>query len=202
MFTGIIGSIGEIRRIERGNQHLGLEIAAPWRDLVFGESIAVNGACLTVARIGEGWFAVQVVRTTLDRTTFGAASVGDRVNLERALEVGDRLGGHLVQGHVDGLGRVEAVEAHGETRLLDVAMPSEVAAVTIPLGSIAVAGVSLTANALPRPGIVQLSVVPYTLEHTTLGDLEPGDVVHLEGDLIGKHVRHQAGVWQNKGGAG
>lgn len=202
MFTGIIGPIGEIRRVERTADRLVLEIAAPWQDLSLGESIAVDGACLTVAQIGAGTFTVHVVLTTLERTTFGGLEVGNRVNLERALQLGDRLGGHLVQGHVDGVGAILTVRAVGETRLVDIEVPRDVAAVTIPLGSITVAGVSLTVNALPAPNVVQLSLVPFTLEHTTLGELEPGGAVHLEGDLIGKHVRHQAGVWQSKGDAG
>lgn len=201
MFTGIIGPIGVVQGLTRETDRLVLEIAAPWDDLVLGESIAVDGACLTVAAIGATSFTVHVVETSLERTTFGAFEVGRRVNLERALQLGDRLGGHLVQGHVDGVGRVVSVRPSGDTRLLEVEMPPDVAAVTMPLGSITVAGVSLTANALPAPNIVQLSLVPFTLEHTTLGELEPGDGVHLEGDLIGKHVRHQAGVWQSKGGA-
>ncbi len=202
MFTGIVERVGVLSRVERTADGLVLEIAAPWQDLTLGESIAVNGACLTVARIGPGTFTVHVVPTTLERTTFGGLEVGDRVNLERALQLGDRLGGHLVQGHVDGVGQVLAVRENGATRLVDVEMPPDVAAVTIPLGSITVAGVSLTANAVPAPNVVQLSLVPFTLEHTTLGELEPGDAVHLEGDLIGKHVRHLAGVWQSKGDAG
>lgn len=202
MFTGMIEWIGVIRRFVRAADRLVLEIAAPWPDLTLGESIAVDGACLTVAQIGTGTFTVHVVLTTLERTTFGSLEAGNRVNLERALQLGDRLGGHLVQGHVDGVGTILTVRRVGETRLVDLEVPPEVAAVTIPLGSITVAGVSLTVNALPAPNVVQLSLVPFTLEHTTLGELEPGDAVHLEGDLIGKHVRHQAGVWQSKGDAG
>ncbi|HET9066683.1 MAG TPA: riboflavin synthase [Gemmatimonadales bacterium] len=202
MFTGIIGPMGVVRGLSRETDRLVLEIAAPWDDLILGESIAVNGACLTVAAIDPGAFTVHIVATSLGRTTFGAIEVGRRVNLERALQLGDRLGGHLVQGHVDGVGTVVSVTTSGDTRLIEVTMPPDVAAVTIPLGSITVDGVSLTANALPTPHLVQLSLVPFTLEHTTLGQLMPGDAVHLEGDLIGKHVRHQAGVWQSKGDAG
>ncbi|MEO8479142.1 MAG: riboflavin synthase [Gemmatimonadota bacterium] len=202
MFTGIVERVGVLSRVERMADRLVLEIAAPWQDLTLGESIAVDGACLTVADIDPGTFTVHVVLTTLERTAFGGLEVGDAVNLERALQLGDRLGGHLVQGHVDGVGRVVSVRDHGETRLIEVEMPAEVASVTIPLGSITMGGVSLTVNALPAPNVVQLSLVPFTLEHTTLGELEAGDPVHLEGDLIGKHVRHQAGVWQSKGDAG
>ncbi|HPF61525.1 MAG: riboflavin synthase [Gemmatimonadetes bacterium] len=202
MFTGLITAIGTVRVADPRDGGLDLEIAVDWPDLVLGESIAVDGACLTVAAVVEDGFAVHVVATSLERTTFGRTRVGDRVNLERALQVGDRLGGHLVQGHVDGVGEVLAVARRDDTWLIEVAMPAEVAAVTIPLGSITVAGVSLTANAIPRPGVVQLAIVPFTLEQTTLGALGPGDPVHLEGDLVGKHVRAQAAAWRTMEEAG
>jgi len=119
------------------------------------------------------------------------------VNLERALRVGDRLGGHLVQGHVDGVGEVVRVAQQGDAWLVDVRVPAEVARISIPLGSITVDGVSLTVNAIPAPGIIQLSLIPFTFRHTTLGQRQPGDGVHLEGDTIGKYVdalltRHQS----------
>ncbi len=110
------------------------------------------------------------------------------MNLERALRLGDRLGGHLVQGHVDGTGRVRSLRPHGDAWLLDLEVPPEVARITITLGSITVDGVSLTVNALPSPGIVQVSLIPFTFQHTTLGQKRPGDGVHLEGDAIGKYV--------------
>jgi riboflavin synthase len=113
---------------------------------------------------------------------------GTRVNLERALRVGDRLGGHLVQGHVDGVGTVLRVVARDHVRLLDLETPAEVARVSVPLGSITVDGVSLTVNAVPAPGTIQISLIPFTLEHTTLADRRPGDRVHLEADAIGKYV--------------
>jgi riboflavin synthase len=114
------------------------------------------------------------------------------VNLERALALGDRLGGHLVQGHVDGVGTVAAVRQAGDARLVDVTVPPAVEAVLVPLGAITVDGVSLTVNALPAPGMVQLSLIDFTLGHTTLGTLVAGDAVHLEGDLIGKYVQRLA----------
>ena len=131
---------------------------------------------------------VRVVETSLGRTFFGDSAPGDRLNLERSLRLGDRFGGHLVQGHVDGLGRVEAVTKEDGGHLVDLSVPPEVSRVTIPLGSIAVDGVSLTANAVPQPGVIQISLIPITLQHTTLGSLAPGDTVHLEGDMIGKYV--------------
>jgi riboflavin synthase len=129
------------------------------------------------------------VRTSLDRTRFADLRPGDRLNLERALRVGDRLGGHLVQGHVDGVGVVLRVSAREDARLLDIQAPSEVARVSVPLGSVAVDGVSLTVNAMPDLGTIQISLIPFTLEHTTLGDRRPGDRVHLEADAIGKYVQ-------------
>jgi riboflavin synthase len=188
MFTGIVSAIGAVRRAEPRDGGLDLSISAPWTDLEPGESIAVDGACLTVAAVDPGGFTAHVVRTTLDRTKFGAPGTG-RVNLERALRAGDRLGGHLVQGHVDGVGSVERVSERADARLLDLRVPDAVAAVSIPLGSVTVDGVSLTVNAIPAPGSIQVSLIPFTLQHTTLGERRAGDPVHLEGDTIGKYLR-------------
>ena len=188
MFTGIVTEIGTLVEARPAHGGRDLDIACSWTDLVAGESIAVDGACLTVARLTERGFGVHVVRTSLDRTRFGDLRPGQRVNLERALRVGDRLGGHLVQGHVDGVGTVLRVAARDDARLLDLQVPAEVARVSVPLGSITVDGVSLTVNAIPDPGTIQISLIPFTLEHTTLGDRRPGDRVHLEADAVGKYV--------------
>ena len=188
MFTGLITAIGTVRAAKRTAAGLTLRIGAGYRALKRGESIAVDGACLTVERHGPGWFEVHVIATSLDRTMFGGYQTGRRVNLERALKVGDRLGGHLVQGHVDGVGQVERVAEQGDAWLVEIRVPEVVAQVSIPLGSITVDGVSLTVNAVPRRGIVQLSLIPFTFRHTTLGEKAPGDGVHLEGDTIGKYV--------------
>lgn len=189
MFTGIITEIGTLMEVRPAHGGRDLDIACSWTDLVAGESIAVDGACLTVARLTERGFGVHVVRTSLDRTRFEDLRPGQRVNLERALRVGDRLGGHLVQGHVDGVGTVLRVAIREEARLLDLQVPAEVARVSVPLGSITVDGVSLTVNAIPDPGTIQISLIPFTLEHTTLGDRRPGDRVHLEADAVGKYVQ-------------
>jgi riboflavin synthase len=188
MFTGIVSAIGALRRAEPRDGGLDLSISAPWTDLEPGESVAVDGACLTVAAVEPGGFTAHVVRTTLDRTKFRAGGTG-RVNLERALRAGDRLGGHLVQGHVDGVGSVERVSERDDARLLDLRVPDAVAAVSIALGSVTVDGVSLTVNAIPAPGTIQVSLIPFTLQHTTLGERLAGDPVHLEGDTIGKYLR-------------
>jgi riboflavin synthase len=200
MFTGIVtavGTVGSVRRSPEapspGDGGRVLRIAAPYRGLKRGESVAVNGACLTVTRVLRGAFEVEAVETTLGRTLFGEYARGRRVNLERAARAADRLGGHLVQGHVDGVGTVERVERRGDAWVADVRVPADVAEVTILHGSIAVDGVSLTVNALPAPGIVQISLIPHTVAVTTLGTLAPGDRVHLEADVIGKYVRQLCG---------
>jgi riboflavin synthase len=189
MFTGIVTEIGTLLEARQSDGGRDLDIACSWTDLVAGESVAVDGACLTVARLGQGKFGVHVVRTSLDRTRFAELRPGDRVNLERALRVGDRLGGHLVQGHVDGVGTVLRVATREDARLLDLQVPAEVARVSVPLGSVTVDGVSLTVNAMPDPGTIQISLIPFTLEHTTLGDRGPGDRVHLEADTVGKYLQ-------------
>lgn len=188
MFTGIVTAVGTVRSAKQAPDGLTLRIAAAYRALKRGESIAVDGACLTVERQGAGWFEVHVITTSLERTMFGGYQKGRKVNLERALRVGDRLGGHLVQGHVDGVGQVERVARAGDAWLVELQIPEVVARVSIPLGSITVDGVSLTVNAMPRPGVVQLALIPFTFRHTTLGGKAPGDSVHLEGDTIGKYV--------------
>ena len=193
MFTGIVTAVGEVLEAREAGGGLDLILACPYPGLVPGESIAVDGACLTVARAVDGGFTAHVVRTTLDRTGFSSYRPTRRVNLERALRAGDPLGGHLVQGHVDGLGTVERVGKREDARLLDIRVPPSVAEVSIPLGSVTVDGVSLTVNAVPGPDLIQISLIPFTLEHTTLGERRVGDRVHLEGDTIGKYVRAMLG---------
>jgi len=188
MFTGIVTAVGEIRRRTPSAGGLELAVACPYAGLAPGESVAVDGACLTVQATAEGEFTSHIIRTSLDRTNFETYGVGRKVNLERALRVGDRLGGHLVQGHVDGVGTVERVTGRDDACLLDLRVPAEVARVTVPLGSITVDGVSLTVNAIPAPGVIQISLIPFTLQHTTLGERRAGDRVHLEADTIGKYV--------------
>ena len=188
MFTGLIDDVGRIEAVSRTAAGLELRISCRYDDLVEGESIAVNGACLTVLAHGNGWFTVGAITTTLGRTTIGSWDVGRRVNLERALRAGDRLGGHFVQGHVDGVARVTAVAVDGDAQIVDLALPAGLAELMVQHGSLAVDGVSLTVNDLPAPGSVQLSLIDYTLRHTTLGTLVPGDQVHVEADMLGKYV--------------
>ena len=190
MFTGLVDDVGTIEHVADTVAGRELVIRSRYVDLADGESVAVNGACLTVRERGSGQFAVAAVVTTLGRTTIGDWRVGTRVNLERSLRASDRLGGHIVQGHVDGVGTVRRVQRLADAVLVDVEVPQEIAELLVPHGSITVDGVSLTVNALPASGIVQLSLIEYTLRHTTLGDLREGSSVHVEGDVIGKYVRH------------
>src|SRR6266851_1408419 len=188
MFTGIVSAVGRVAKATQ-NGGLSLVIRAPFKGVKRGESIAVNGACLTVERVAKGAFTVHVIDTTRDRTLIGEWAAGRPVNLERAVRAADRLGGHLVQGHVDAVATVAAVAERGDARLVDLRVPSEVLELCIPHGSITVDGVSLTVNALPGSGAVQVSLIPFTRAHTTLDALRPGNRVHVEGDVLGKYVR-------------
>lgn len=196
MFTGIVEEVGTVEAVrDEGNGVVfTLACRAVLDHLGPGDSVAIDGACLTVTGILDRAFTVQAVGTTLGRTTFGSFQAGRRVNLERALSLGQRLGGHIVQGHVDGLGEVVSIRRHEELVLIDFRMPDEVAAVTVLHGSITLNGISLTVNALPGPGVCQVSIIPFTWEHTNLADLTEGDAVNLEGDTIGKYVRHLLGM--------
>jgi riboflavin synthase len=189
MFTGIVTGVGTVERTAHRAGGLELTIRSDYSDLQLGESVAVDGACLTVQGLTEaGAFQVHIVGTSLERTSFGAYARGRRVNLERALRVGDRLGGHLVQGHVDGVGDVVLISQKDDARLMDIRVPYSIGQISLPLGSITVDGVSLTVNAKPEPDVVQISLIPFTLQHTTLGERAIGDRVHLEADTIAKYV--------------
>jgi riboflavin synthase len=189
VFTGLVDDIGTIERVLETDAGRELRIRCRYDDLAAGESVAVNGACLTVRDHGNGWFTAAAVVTTLERTTIGQWAAGGRVNLERALRAGDRLGGHIVQGHVDCVGEVVALERRGDALLIDVLVPEEIALLMVPHGSVTVDGVSLTVNELGAPGIFQLSIIEYTERHTTLGALDIGSRVHVEADVIAKHVQ-------------
>lgn len=188
MFTGLIEQVGEVETVRHTDAGRELRIRAPYGDLTAGESVAVNGACLTVREFGAGWFEAAAVATTLDRTTIGDWKKGTKVNLERAMRPNDRLGGHIVQGHVDCVGTVAAVERDGDALLVDISIPSALEPLFVLHGSVAIDGVSLTVNDIKRRGL-QLSLIEYTLRHTNLGDLRPGSKVHVEADIIAKHVR-------------
>jgi riboflavin synthase len=198
MFTGIVTALGRVARVApvkraagNGDQGAGLalHIRAPLKGLKRGESIAVNGACLTVERVLRDGFTAHVVGTTLVRTLFGEYAVGHRVNLERAVRAGDRMGGHWVQGHVDGIATVAGGGQRGDAWVYDLRVPPPVRDVTVLHGSITVDGVSLTVNTLREADVVEISLVPFTREYTTLGGLAAGDRVHVEGDVLGKYVK-------------
>ena len=189
MFTGLIDDVGTLTAARDTPAGREFRVACRYDDLGDGESIAMNGACLTVREHGAGWFVVAAVVTTLDRTTIGSWREGRRVNLERALRVGGRLGGHFVQGHVDGVGVVTAVDTRGDARVIDLALPGGLAELMVQHGSVTIDGVSLTVNDLPDSGALQISLIDYTLRHTTLGDLAEGDRVHVEADMLGKYVQ-------------
>lgn len=195
VFTGLIDDVGIVENAHDSATGREVRVRCSYDDLSGGESIALNGVCLTVREHGSGWFTVAAVEPTLERTTIAAWRAGDRVNLERALRLGDRLGGHIVQGHVDGVGVVESVVVAGDAVLVDVRVPHDVAELTVLHGSVTVDGVSLTVNALPAPDVMQLSLIEYTRGHTTLGALQPGARVHLEADVVGRYVQRLTAPW-------
>jgi riboflavin synthase len=185
MFTGIVREIGTVAAFEGSR----LVVAAPETaaGVQLGDSVSVAGACLTVVEAGEGRIAFDVVPETLARTSLGELTAGARVNLEPALRVGDRLGGHVVQGHVDAVGRVRSVEPEGDSRRVWFDAPEGVVRYCLEKGSIAVDGVSLTVAALDGDGF-EVALIPHTFEVTTLGRLEPDDEVNLEVDVLAKVV--------------
>ena len=191
MFTGLIQSVAAIERVESAGVNRRLWIARPsqgFDGLALGESISVDGACLTVERDDGRQVGLFASAETLDRTTLGRRRAGDRVNLERALSLGDRLGGHMVTGHVDGVGRFVSVQRRGEDFWCEFEIPdSRWRLHLVEKGSVAVDGISLTVASLEgdRFGV---SVIPYTWQHTTLNERRPGDAVNLEFDLIGKYI--------------
>jgi riboflavin synthase len=195
MFTGLIADVGHLESVTDIPEGRELRIACRYEDLVEGESIAVNGACLTVLAHGTRWFTVAAVVTTLGRTAIGGWEVGRRLNLERAMRLGDRFGGHLMQGHVDGVARVVSVRQRDDARLVDLALPAGLAELMVQHGSVAVDGVSLTVNDIPSPGVIQLSLIAYTMAQTTLGLLAVGDDVHIEADMLGKYVQKLLEPW-------
>ncbi len=187
MFTGLVAAVGRIAATERRALGTRLQIAAALGALDIGESICVSGACLTVVTRTDDAFSAEVTRETLERTTLGRLSTGDSVNLERAAALGDRLGGHLLTGHVDGIARVTRVEPAGDARDVEVEVPAELARFIAEKGSIALDGVSLTVNWVEgvRFGVM---LIPHTLAVTTLGALASGRELNLEVDLVARYV--------------
>jgi len=189
VFSGIIQSTGrlEARTARGGGARLVLSTPRPLPRLALGESVAVNGACLTVAGRNGRRFTADVSPETLRRTTLGRLAPGTRVNLERALRLGDRIGGHIVQGHVDAVGRLDAITPEGDWVLFRFSAPAALAPFLVEKGSVAVDGVSLTVFRC-RKGGFSVALVPHTLRETTLGERRPGDRVNLEADILLKHI--------------
>jgi len=196
MFTGIITALGTIREISPlgDGRDMRLVIATPWPDtaaIPIGASIACSGCCLTAVEVGEGWFAVDASAESLSRTTLRRWKLGSRVNLERSLRVGDELGGHLVSGHVDGLGEaISAIPENGSTRWR-FRVPDELARFIAPKGSVAVDGASLTVNDV-QGSTFGVNIIPHTASVTTFGTLAPGDGVNIEIDTLARYVARLA----------
>ena len=194
MFTGIITDLGRVRQVEdKGDARFTFETAYDMAEIALGASIACSGPCLTVVDKGPGWFAVDVSAETLSKTTLGDWRPGTAVNLERALKIGDELGGHLVSGHVDGVAEVVARRPEGESQRFQFRAPAALAAFIAPKGSLALDGVSLTVNEVEDEtgGAVRfgVNIVPHTAERTTFGTLGPGARVNLEIDLMARYLQ-------------
>jgi riboflavin synthase len=202
MFTGIVEGTGTVAALAATAEGARLEVEAPWLAgrLRLGESVAVNGCCLTVAGTTATGFAADLVAETLRRTALGGLAAGARVNLERPLALGGRLGGHLVQGHVDGVARILERASVGDGEEVRVQLPPDLERYLVEKGSIAVDGVSLTVAGV-GPGWFAVALVPHTLEVTTLGGRRPGDLVQLEVDVIAKYVERLVAPWNDRAGA-
>ena len=189
MFTGIVTDIGRVRSVRQTERDRRYEIETAWdtSGIDLGASISHAGCCLTVTEKGPGWFAVEVSGETLSKTTLGDWSEGGRINLERAARLGDEMGGHIVSGHVDGLGEVVSVQAEGGSRRIVIAAPDPLHRFIAAKGSIAVDGVSLTVNTVEGRAF-GVNVIPHTLEATTLSALKPGDRVNLEIDMLARYL--------------
>ena len=189
MFTGIVTDIGRVRSVRQTGRDRRYEIDTAWdtATIDLGASISHAGCCLTVTEKGPGWFAVEVSNETLSKTNLGDWGEGRRVNLERAAKLGDELGGHIVSGHVDGLGRVVAIEPEGGSHRVHIEAPAPLHRYIAPKGSITVDGVSLTVNAVEGPRF-EVNIIPHTWEATTLGALKPGDAVNLEIDMLARYL--------------
>ncbi len=198
MFTGIIQAVGRLRSRVAAGPSATLVVECPFERVELGESIAVDGVCLTVASMAGGAFTASASAETLARTTIGSLANGQRVNLERALAVGDRLGGHIVAGHVDGVGRVARREEVGSAERVRFEAPAEVMRFVAEKGSVAIDGVSLTVNAVYERGF-EVMLVPFTRDATALGDRRPGAPVNLEADVIARYV---ARLMEGRGAAG
>lgn len=194
MFTGIIEDLGTVAAIKRSptGAVLTIRTALPLGRVTLGESIAINGACMTVTAKGRGTFAMDVSAESLRRTTLGELKPGDRVNLERCLTLGKLIGGHLVSGHVDGVGRIVSIKPEGDSRLYTFEVPAPQARYLVEKGSVAIDGISLTVFGI-RGRRFSVALIPHTLKLTTLGFKRPGDAVNIESDMLVKYVERILG---------
>lgn len=189
MFTGIVTDIGRVREVRETDRDRRYEIETAWNTdgIDLGASISHAGCCLTVTEKGADWFAVEVSNETLSKTTLGAWKAGDGVNLERAAKLGDEMGGHVVSGHVDGLGRAVSITPEGGSHRIEVEAPAPLHRYIAAKGSITVDGVSLTVNAVEGQ-VFSLNIIPHTWDVTTLGRLRVGDPVNLEIDMLARYL--------------
>ncbi len=190
MFTGIVEEIGTIKSVVRNSSKSQIVIGAAkvLEDVNLGDSIAVNGVCLTVVEATKSQFTVDVMNETYSRSSLGDLRIGSPVNLERAMAANGRFGGHIVSGHIDGVGRIKATRREGNAVWYEVAAPKEILNGIVEKGSIAIDGISLTVAKLTTASF-SVSIIPHTLEQTILKDKRPGALVNLENDIIGKYIR-------------
>lgn len=196
MFTGLVQGMGSVEAVDPRGGETRLRIRALYdlRDIVKGESIAVNGACLTVETFGDRWFTAYASRETMDRTNLGKQRVGSQVNLERALALGDRLGGHLVSGHVDCLAEVQSVTPAGQSRQYRLDFAPDLGPLVVAKGSVALDGISLTVNEC-GPDWLTVNIIPATQQETTIASWTPGRRVNMEVDILGRYVQRMLGAY-------
>jgi riboflavin synthase len=203
MFTGLVEELGRVKSMIRGARSVRLTVGAQaiMADVKLGDSIAVNGTCLTVVDFGDSWFTADVMPETVERTAMAGLKSGDAVNLERTLRVGDRLGGHIVSGHIDGVGVIRSKETNDNAVIVRIEAPAAVMRYIVEKGSIAIDGISLTVVAA-GPDWFTVSLIPHTASVTTLGFKGVGSPVNLEADVIGKYVEKLLGLAPPQGAAG
>lgn len=201
MFTGLIEDVGRITAFERKGSAavLGVSSALPVDDVAIGDSVAVNGACLTVISKNRDIISFDISPETISSTTFDKIRVGNRVNLERAMRLGDRLGGHIVTGHIDCIATLSKTAISSANRILEFTMPTEHARYLVRKGSVTIDGISLTVNNVSSYGFA-VNIIPLTQKKTTLDDLKTGDHVNIETDIIGKYVERITQPWTNQSG--